>query len=112
MKPRNLKECFEALDIILSSEDKKLIQEFESEKDMTANCHFGLGRWIRNNWELWSEGQLSRYFKDLGIEHPDDMSGIILTSYWREKHNLPILLDKQIKYYQDYWKDKDYEKHK
>lgn len=103
MIPSNLKECFEVLDIWFSADDQKIILEAETE-DIMYDLHHGLGRKIRNDWGLWKEdSNLFRYFKSLGIWHPDDMSGIILVSYWRLKHNQPINLDQQIKYYQDFW---------
>jgi hypothetical protein len=39
-----------------------------------------------------------------GIFHPDDMSGIILDSFWRHLHSQPIKLEEQTAYYQEYWK--------
>jgi len=50
--------------------------------------------------------RLSKYFNDIGISHPDDMSGIILKSYYRRLNNLDIELKKQVDNYQKYWKDK------
>lgn len=49
------------------------------------------------------------WFNQVGIYHPDDMSGIILDSFWRKLNNKPIGLDEQIKYYQDYWRTVDRE---
>ncbi len=100
--PENLDACFRELKKILSPE---LIKEMRTgtENDI-IKYHHGLGMWIRNNWGLWSGSRLKKYFNDLGIHHPDDMSGIILTSFWRHLNNKPIKLKEQIKYYQDYWK--------
>src|SRR5262249_54668776 len=39
-----------------------------------------------------------------GIHHPDDMSGVILDSFWRHLNSKPIELDKQIASYEEYWK--------
>ncbi|MFA5337646.1 MAG: DUF6794 domain-containing protein [Candidatus Omnitrophota bacterium] len=100
--PRNLDDCFKELKKMLNPE---LIKEMKAgaEADMTK-YHRGLGMWIRNNWGLWSGSRLKTYFNDLGVRHPDDMSGVILTSFWRNLNNKPIQLKEQIKYYQDYWK--------
>ncbi|MES2460743.1 MAG: DUF6794 domain-containing protein, partial [Armatimonadota bacterium] len=38
-----------------------------------------------------------------GIHHPDDMSGILLTSFWRSLNGKPLLLEAQIQEYQAYW---------
>ena len=59
--------------------------------------------WIRNNWGLWKGSRLSKFFNEKGIYHPDDMSGIILDSYYRYLTGQEITLSEQIKYYQDYW---------
>ena len=73
------------------------------EADM-IQYHMGLGMWIRNNWGLWKGLRLAKWFNTQGIEVPDDMSGIILTSFWRHLHGKPIQLDEQVKVYRDYWK--------
>ena len=64
---------------------------------------------MRNNWALWKGSELSRWFNEKGIHHPDDMSGIIFDSFWRHLNNQPLKLEEQIKYYQDYWKKADEE---
>ena len=102
--PVDLENSFDALDNTLSPEDIDTIKNMP--EDNISSLHMGLGMWIRNNWGLWKkEGPLVKYFNDLGIFHPDDMSGIILTSYWRHLHNQPIELEQQIRYYQQYWED-------
>lgn len=58
---------------------------------------------MRNNWGLWSGSRLAKYFNEMGIFHPDDMSGIILTSFHRHLNGKDLQLDQQIKYYQEYW---------
>lgn len=103
--PKDLEDCFKELKKMLSPE---LIKEMKSgtEDDM-IKYHRGLGMWMRNNWGLWSDSRLKKYFNELEIYHPDDMSGIILDSFWRHLNNKPIRLEEQIKYYKDYWeKDK------
>ena len=61
--------------------------------------HFGLGRWLRNNWGLWLEGShLTQYFTSLGVYDADSASSLILASYWRYLNNLPIELARQIVY--------------
>jgi hypothetical protein len=100
--PKNLNDCFLEFDKIL---DKKRIAEIKNlnEKEFTSNSHFGLGLFIRNNWALWKGSRLYIFFKEKGITHPDDISGIILKSYYRNLNGIDINLDEQIKYYQEYW---------
>ena len=94
--PKDIEDCFKELEKMLHPD---LIQEMKSgtELDM-AQHHFGLGRWMRNNWQLWGISRLSAYFNGLGVHHPDNMSGIILTSFWRHLNNKPIEFDKQIEH--------------
>ncbi len=65
--------------------------------------HHGFGTWIRNNWGLWSGGKLSRYFRSFGVNHPDDMSGLILTLFWRRLNGLPIDPGSEVHRYKAYW---------
>lgn len=65
----------------------------------------GLGLEIRNGWGLWKGSRLYHFFNTKGIFHPDDMSVIIRTSYYRNLKGIEIDLDKQILNYQTYWKN-------
>jgi hypothetical protein len=100
--PKNLDECFTELNKILGA---LVINEIKNEKESDIRMfHYGLGISIKNNWELWhTHSPLTQYFKQLGIHHADDMSDIILASFWRYLHNQPINLDDLIKHYQGFW---------
>lgn len=74
-----------------------------SEKGMVV-FHHGFGRDLRNEWSLWGDSPLRQYFLGMGIEHSDDMSGIILSFLWRSVHGEPIRLEEQVQFYKDYWK--------
>jgi hypothetical protein len=100
-KPTNLDECFIALKEMLPPEDIQVFSEMKINE--IARLHHGLGRWIRNNWDLWQGGALAEYFKSLGLSHPDDMSGLILESFWHHLRNEPLDIAAQIKAYQEYW---------
>ena len=95
----------------LSLDNKSDFDEMISgtEDSFNAMCHFGIGMWIRNNWGLWKEeGPLYEYFKSIGINHPDDMSGIIFTTFYRRFHKLDEDVPGQVQYYKDFWaKQKD-----
>lgn len=84
--PKNLEECFIQLDKILKPKDIETIKNLKSKDDM-SNYHFGLGLWIRNNWGLWGGSRLQIYFFNKGVNHPDNMSGIILEYYYEWLHN-------------------------
>lgn len=94
------------LDTTLAPADLDTLRAWKEEDFNRA--HFYLGRWLRNDWGLWSGSRLAKWFNSKGIFHPDDMSGIILTSYWRHLHDVPIQLDSQVTYYIDYWYERTY----
>jgi Domain of unknown function (DUF6794) len=100
--PRDLDDCFAQLKQLLEPVD---IEKMKSgtENDM-IEYHFTLGLWMRNNWGLWGSSRLAKWFNAQGVEHPDDMSGIILNSFWRHLNGKPIRLEEQVKYYLEYWK--------
>lgn len=95
--PRNLDEALRQLHQWLGSDLLDAVAR-RTEADLAAH-HFGLGLWIRNCWGLWSGSPLARYFRDLDITHPDDMSAIVLRSLWRELNGHPIDLADQLAVY-------------
>ncbi|WP_299764802.1 DUF6794 domain-containing protein [uncultured Dokdonia sp.] len=87
-----------------STKDEITAFKNKTEKDATSSLHFEAGMSIRNNWKLWAgTSEISKYFRNLGIHHPDDMSGIIFTSLHRKLNHADIDLENQIKFYQEYW---------
>ena len=100
--PKNLEDCFVQINSFWSDSTKIKVKNW-SESEFVGKVHLGFGMWMRNNWRLWGGSRLSKYFNELEINHPDDMSGIILVSYHRHINNKDIKLQEQIKYYQDYW---------
>ncbi len=57
----------------------------QSEDEM-IQYHMGLGISIRNSWGLWAGGPLAKHMQELGFTHPDDMSGVILETFWCKRH--------------------------
>lgn len=105
-KPETLADCIEALEVLLSEEDLDRIDEM-SEGEMTARLHSTLGRMIRNEWGLWKGSKLATHFREMGVHHADDMSGIILTSFWRERHGQDWKVEEQVEKYKKYWADQE-----
>jgi len=94
--PADLNDCFKEIDSFWTDSIKTQVRKM-TEDEFTANAHFGIGMWMRNNWRLWGGSRLSKYFNVLGIFHPDDMSCIILTSYQRYLLGHEIMLEEQIR---------------
>jgi len=99
--PKDLEDSIDTLIEMLLDEDYLAFKN-GTEKEMSKQHHF-LGRRLRNDWGLWRKSRLAKWFNEKGIHHADDMSGIILTSFWREINSELIKLDEQIKHYQDFW---------
>lgn len=101
--PKDLKDSFSQINILWSDSVKIKVKAMK-ESDFVNNSHFGFGMWMRNNWGLWKGSRLFRYLNEKGLNHPDDMSSVILTSYHRHLNNRNLKLRNQIKGYKDYWK--------
>lgn len=95
--PNNLEQAIEYLDKELTQRDKEyLFKEYLVSLEKAAlSVHHSLGRWIRNNWGLWNEedNELKASLKNLGYEHPDDMSNYIIEQYLKHLKNTHILED-------------------
>jgi len=98
--PRNLEECFAELKKNLTEEQ---LEKFRNQKEHDAvhDHHFVLGLWIRDKWGLWDGSRLAKYFNDIGVLHPNDMSCIILTSFHGHLNNKDIRPEEQIKHCQE-----------
>lgn len=81
-KPKNLTECIQMLDHILKKEDKEKAKTL-TESEFLIETYFGTGMGIRNEWIRSGNPELVKFFLDQGVKHPDDMSAMILTSYYR-----------------------------
>lgn len=78
------------------------LEEFKSNDPV--KYHHSTGRKIRNEWGLWGQNsELYMWFCSVDISHPDDMSGIILTTLHRILNKKPVKLAEQVKEYQKYW---------
>ena len=80
--PRDLEEAVLALDKLISEEGKDELCKMGEDEFLTAT-HLGIGMYLRNEWGLWKNSELRKYFRRRGIFHPDDMSGEILKSYYK-----------------------------
>lgn len=103
--PKNLDEAHAQLLYMLSPAVLQRIRDMPDEKGMNR-LHHGLGRWIRNNWGLWAGGELADSLRKLGLHHPDDMSGVILDTFWCKLHNQPFRLEERVAYYDEFWRSR------
>lgn len=78
--PRDLGECMQELDRLLATKDREMMKAKTTRNDMIA-YHHGLGTFLRNNWGLWGGSRLQQYFFARGLNHPDNMSALVLEYY-------------------------------
>lgn len=81
--PKTVDEAVKTLAKIVSKEDRDYLLE-----NGAISMHHSLGRWIRNEWGLWTGSELKNELKKKGFEHPDDMSNYIIEEfikYWNNK---------------------------
>jgi hypothetical protein len=86
--PSNLEEAVQLIKDGLSVED---IQEIQWSPNVACRVHLTVGMFIRNEWSLWEKDTvLVKWFKNTyGIDHADDVSGIILDCACRDIQKLP-----------------------
>jgi hypothetical protein len=102
--PSTLAEAHTALERMLSPQTLAEIDAMSSEDGM-IKYHFGLGLSIRNGWGLWRGSPLAKHMQELGFMHPDDMSGVILNTFWCKRHEQDFRLKERGANYKKYWDD-------
>lgn len=105
--------------ISINKEDMKNILAY-TEGEATTQLHHRYGRYLRNEWFLWwfedhkyetwpkSKPEIVKYFNEIDIFHADDMSSIILTSFFKRIHNLPLDIEEQVERYKSHWRNQGY----
>lgn len=95
-RPHNLDESLRALEQVLPT-DLQLTMKHGSERDMIRYWD-DVGRWIRNSWILGNERQpLKEWFEaTYGLHTADEISGVVMTSFWRYLNDRPLDVDAQI----------------
>jgi len=101
--PTTLQEAHRQLERQLPKEELAKIDAMKSEDEM-IQYHFGLGMRMRNGWGLWRGSPLAQHMRKLGFTHPDDMSGVILETFWCKRHGKDFRLNERADYYRAYWK--------
>lgn len=100
--PTTLAEAHAQLEKQLPEEELRKIDAMKSEDDM-IEYHFGLGMGIRNSWGLWGPSPLAEHMRELGFTHADDMSSVILETFWCKRHGKDFRIKEQADYCKAYW---------
>ena len=102
--PTTLAEAHEELERILPKSELAKIDAMKSEKD-TIEYHMGFAGGLRNGWGLWGDSPLARHMRELGFTHPDDMSSVIMETFWCKRHGKDFRIEERVEYYKAYWKE-------
>ena len=91
------KDHFEAIKELKEISPESSLAKFraKSEEIVIKKLHFGLGRWIRYNWNFYEGSRLGEHLKGMGVSHPDDMSTFLMMLLHRELNGAP-LMEKEI----------------
>jgi hypothetical protein len=92
--PNTLDQAYGVLDRLLSPADRHAFMS-TPEQEAVTRAHMGLGLYIRNKWFRSGKSALPGVLYDFGARSFDDMSGMVLTSYWRHLNGKPIDIEKQ-----------------
>ncbi len=80
--PIDISDCIAQIEKMLPDTVNEQIRRTKTE-DFLAESHHNFGMYLRNTWQLWMGSRLTNYFNELGIDHPDTMSGAILAAYYK-----------------------------
>jgi len=102
--PINLEEAIKTIKEGLTPED---LVEIKNPMFDGARVHHTVGMMLRNEWSLWDKNSvLVQWFKkNYGIDHADDVSGLILDCLVRDVQGLPRRDKALAKRYIQHWKD-------
>ena len=87
--PRSINDAMKQLE---RKSDAQAVHAFTSaQEDVVAKkLHFGLGRWMVQNWNLEYGSRLSVKLTELGLKNPDEMSQLLIRSFHRYLNEKPI----------------------
>jgi len=78
-RPETFSEAIQWLHSHISERDKEWIKE--EGQQAVVSSHHGLGRKLRNDWELWGDSPLANDLRRIGFTHADDMCEAILRRF-------------------------------
>jgi hypothetical protein len=93
--PATLAESLRALERLLPADVQAAMRQ--GREDQMLDYHHPVGRWIRNEWlDGFGEKPLRRWFEHTHrVQYSDDMSGIVLRSFWRQLNDRPLDVEDQ-----------------
>ncbi len=87
--PKDMAEAFTELNKKID-DGSKLKYKSIPEEIAARKLHFSLGRWMITNWSFYEGSRFSKYLKDIGVTHPDDMAQFTMRCYHRHLNKKPL----------------------
>lgn len=87
--PGTLKEAFRRIKKLTPPD---ALDKFKAgqEEVVCPKIHYGIGRWMIENWNFYNGSRFSHYLKKKGILHPDDMAQFVLRTFHRHLNDLEL----------------------
>jgi hypothetical protein len=84
-------EPFEQLEEEMPGEAKQELLALPQEQYI--QMHFGLGMAVRNRFGLWQDNEITQFFRQNGVDHPDDMSMPFIGGFveYLQGHNVDMV---------------------
>jgi hypothetical protein len=92
--PNTLEDAHERLNKVMKPDQIKVFRTKPFQE--LWFYHRSLGMWIRNFMGLWQDGPIMKVFADAGMRHPDDVSSIIIRTYWKKLNGRAFTLEGEI----------------
>ena len=96
--PKNLEEAFDELSSLSTSEAQLKFKNAQEEV-VAKKLHFGLGKWMRVNWNFDQGSRIVKVLRDYGLYHPDDQVNFMLRSYHRHLNGRDQEIESRVKEY-------------
>lgn len=98
VKPKNISEAVWQINDVLT-EDQKMVVRSVSEQDFMEGTSSALGKWIQQEW-LYDKNaagarlpsELKKYMIELGVKNDNNMSFVILKTFYRWFHGQELEL--------------------
>ena len=89
----------DAIEELKENSSEAALSRFRSapEEDISRRLFFGLGRWMKSNWQLYEGSRFSHYLRQKGLSHPDDMVTFMIESLHRHLNDRELEVEKRIK---------------
>ncbi len=87
----------DAIQEIIRLSPPESIEKYKSvnEDFVVKRLHFGLGKWLAENWNFYEGSRYSHYLRLKGVTYPDDMIDFTLRSLHRHLNNVPLEIEER-----------------